>query len=103
MPDINESLPEYLRNSQPAPAPPPAQQSVAQPVQQPMQPTTPVATPAQPELDLPMYMRDQPAQLPAQPSGVDSEGLAPLTDAQIKTLTKPNLSLIHISEPTRPY
>ena len=89
MPDINESLPEYLRNSQPAPAPPPAPQSAAQPVQQPMQPTTPAATPAQPELDLPMYMRDQPAQPPAQPSGVDSEGLAPLTDSQIKALTKP--------------
>ena len=109
MTDLNEPLPEYLRNSQPAPAPP--VQTVRQP-STPM-PTQPVqtATPAQPEPDLPMYMRDQPAQPPAQPQqqqqGVDSEGLAPLTDAQIKTLTKPtqdpNLSLIHISEPTRPY
>ena len=79
MPDVNEPLPAYLRGSQPAPAPPASVQ----------QPVTPMpAQPAQQE-QLPAYLQNQGTQPQQQSSGVDSEGFAPITDAQIKALTKP--------------
>ena len=91
MSDTNE-LPAYLRASQPAPAPL-AQQPAPMPTQQTSAPMEPL--PAQPvQEQLPAYMQDQGAQQPlaqppAQSSGVDSEGFAPLTDSQVKALTKP--------------
>ena len=70
MPDLNEQLPAYMRDSAPAPAPP---------AQQPMQQPLPGQQSAQ-------------QQPPAQQSGLDSEGFAPITDAQTAALLKPQQS-----------
>ena len=78
MPDLNEQLPAYMRDSAPAPAPP---------AQQPMQQPLPVQQSAQQQL--PDHMAGQPS---AQQSGLDSEGFAPITDAQTVALLKPQQS-----------